>query len=229
MSCVIVSEKPWAHLCVDEVRQKSGEPVQFIAFPKALTVEALAAIQPRYVFFLHWSSYIPAAIYDAFPCVVFHMTDLPFGRGGSPLQNLIARGIYQTKLSALRCVKELDAGPVYLKKDVSLYGSAEEIYIRTTQLATEMILEILQTDPIPQPQEGVPVVFKRRRPEEGNISEFADLSKVFHWIRMLDAEGYPPAFLETGGLRLTFRRAALHDGYVEADVKIYLRGKENEE
>ena len=97
MSCVIVSEKPWAHLCVDEVRRKSGEPVQFIASPEALTVEALAAIQPRYVFFLHWSSYIPAAIYDAFPCVVFHMTDLPFGRGGSPLQNLIARGIYQTK------------------------------------------------------------------------------------------------------------------------------------
>jgi methionyl-tRNA formyltransferase len=44
------------------------------------------------------------------------MTDLPFGRGGSPLQNLISRKIYNTKLSAIRVVKELDAGPVFLKK-----------------------------------------------------------------------------------------------------------------
>jgi len=28
------------------------------------------------------------------------MTDLPFGRGGSPFQNLIARGIYDTKIIA---------------------------------------------------------------------------------------------------------------------------------
>ncbi len=48
-----------------------------------------------------------------FNCVVFHMTDLPFGRGGSPLQNLISRGIYKTKISAIKVVKEIDAGPIY--------------------------------------------------------------------------------------------------------------------
>ncbi len=26
-----------------------------------------------------------------FECVCFHMTDVPYGRGGSPLQNLIIR------------------------------------------------------------------------------------------------------------------------------------------
>jgi methionyl-tRNA formyltransferase len=68
---------------------------------------------PRYVFFAHWSWKIPRAVYEAHECVIFHMTDVPFGRGGSPLQNLISRGIYETKLSALRCVEEMDAGPVY--------------------------------------------------------------------------------------------------------------------
>ena len=45
------------------------------------------------------------------------MTDLPYGRGGSPLQNLIINGHKETMMSALRCVQELDAGPIYLKKN----------------------------------------------------------------------------------------------------------------
>jgi methionyl-tRNA formyltransferase len=62
--------------------------------PGDLAVEMLAALDPRYVFFPHWSHRIDSAIFERFECVIFHMTDLPFGRGGSPLQNLIARGIY---------------------------------------------------------------------------------------------------------------------------------------
>ena len=42
------------------------------------------------------------------------MTDLPFGRGGSPLQNLIVRGYKETMLSAIKCVGEVDAGPIYI-------------------------------------------------------------------------------------------------------------------
>jgi methionyl-tRNA formyltransferase len=37
---------------------------------------------------------------------------------------------------------------------------------------------------------------------------------------MLDAEGYPRAFLEYGGFRLEFSRSALYDGRIVADVKI---------
>jgi len=50
------------------------------------------------------------------------MTDLPFGRGGSPLQNLIVRGFTHTKLSALRVEKGLDTGDIYLKEDLEQYG-----------------------------------------------------------------------------------------------------------
>jgi len=55
------------------------------------------------------------------------MTYMPYGRGGSPLQNLIVRGYRHTKLTALRMVEEFDAGPVYLKEDLCLEGNAEEI------------------------------------------------------------------------------------------------------
>jgi methionyl-tRNA formyltransferase len=37
---------------------------------------------------------------------------------------------------------------------------------------------------------------------------------------MLDAEGYPRAFLEHGGFRYEFNRGVLYDGRIEADVRI---------
>ena len=48
-----------------------------------------------------------------YDCVIFHMTDLPYGRGGSPLQNLIIRGYKKTNVVSNKCVGEVDAGPIY--------------------------------------------------------------------------------------------------------------------
>ena len=47
------------------------------------------------------------------------MTDLPFGRGGSPLQNLIVRGYKSTKLTAIKVQSGIDTGDIYLKKPFS--------------------------------------------------------------------------------------------------------------
>lgn len=188
-----------------------------------LCLDKMRKINPDYIFFPHWSWIIPEAVYLNFECVVFHMTDIPFGRGGSPLQNLIERGIYETKISALKVVKELDAGPIYLKEDLSLHGSAEEIFLRASDKIFEMIEYIVTNQPIPQEQEGDAIVFKRRSPEQSRIPDMKNLTKVFDYIRMLDAEGYPPAFIETEHLRLEFSRASMKSEYILADAKITLR------
>lgn len=148
------------------------------------------------------------------------MTDLPFGRGGSPLQNLIARGIYETKITALRCIKELDAGPVYEKRAPSLWGSAEEIYLRAAEIIKEMVIDLFRENPVPKEQEGNTVIFRRRHPAEGDIGNLVSLSQIFDYIRMLDADGYPPAFLQINRLRMEFSRASLKNGWILADVKI---------
>jgi methionyl-tRNA formyltransferase len=188
-----------------------------------LTAAALAAISPRYVFVAHWSWKIPAAIFENFECIVFHMTDVPFGRGGSPLQNLIVRGIKDTKLAALRCVAELDAGDVYMKCPLSLEGTAEEILARAGALIGEMIRRILQDNPVPVPQAGKVTAFLRRTPQDGDITGLTDLERVYDYIRMLDADGYPRAFLEINDLRLEFSDAHLRRDAVEATVRITRR------
>jgi methionyl-tRNA formyltransferase len=183
-----------------------------------LTTETLDRVKPDFVFFPHWSWLIPRDIHSRFECVVFHMTDLPYGRGGSPLQNLIVRGHRDTLISAIRCVEAVDEGPVYLKRPLSLAGRAEEILDRASDVMEAMIAEIVETRPTPIPQQGDAVRFERRRPEDGNLASVTDLDQAFDWIRMLDAEGYPRAFLDTPHLRLEFSEVRRGDDVIEARV-----------
>ncbi len=187
-----------------------------------LDVAVLARHQPTYVVFPHWSWKIPTEIHSSYECIVFHMTDVPFGRGGSPLQNLIVRGVEQTVLTALRCVDEMDAGPVYLKRPLSTLGSAEEVFVRAAALMEDMLVQIVSEDLKPQPQDGDVVRFERRKPEQSDMRSAASLGQVHDLIRMLDAEGYPHAFIEVGNLRFEFTRAARYSDHVAADVKISL-------
>ena len=228
MVVVIVSNKKWNKSYSVQLQEITGCEVIYLNQQELVTYEHLKQLSPRYIFFPHWSYIIPEKIYKNFECVIFHMTDLPFGRGGSPLQNLISRGIYETKLTALRCVKELDAGPIYLQRDLCLYGNAEKLYLRAAELSYHMMLSILQGNIQPQEQRGKIIAFKRRRPEESNIGGIVSLRQIFDYIRMLDAEGYPKAFIDTGKMHLEFERAALYDGYIKADVKITIKEDTNE-
>ena len=221
-TCVLVSARPWNRKMADTLAARTGCDFALISAPLELTTVNLTALNPKFVFFPHWSHRIDSSVYKQFECVIFHMTDLPYGRGGSPLQNLIARGIYETKISALRCVEEMDAGPIYLKKPFNLHGSAEEIFLRASDVIEDMIVEILEKLPEPMPQEGVPTVFKRRGPEEGDLGTAQSLEQAFDLIRMLDAEGYLNAFLNVGPFKLEFTRASMQTGQVVADVRISL-------
>jgi methionyl-tRNA formyltransferase len=217
---LVAGTRPWNRRVFDEVIVRFPGSWRFIDGTAPLTRDAVAAIAPRYLFFLHWSARVPREVFEDFECVCFHMTDVPYGRGGSPLQNLIARGHRETRLSALRMVEELDAGPVYLKEPLSLEGGAEEIYIRATELSARMIRRIIDEEPVPLPQRGEPTVFRRRAPAESGIPALSSLGALFDFIRMLDARQYPAAFLEHQGFRYEFRRAGLRDGEIEAEVRI---------
>jgi methionyl-tRNA formyltransferase len=228
MGYVIATSRSWNEAMVNGIHSAIKGDVALITSREDLTYEKLITVKPRYIFFPHWSYIIPPEIHDNFECVIFHMTDVPFGRGGSPLQNLISRGIYETKITALKCLSELDAGPVYMKRPFSLYGNAEEIYLRAAKVVSEMIVEIINNEPTPVEQRGDIVVFPRRKQDESNIDRLTELEKVFDHIRMLDAEGYPKAFLETERFRFEFQRPSLKFNKIVADVVITQKRGKNE-
>ncbi len=225
MKCYIVAgSRPWNRLVFDEFLRHLPGQWHFVSSPAELSASLAQVARPRFIFFLHWSSRVPAEYHQQHECVCFHMTDVPYGRGGSPLQNLIIRGHRETKLTALRMVEELDAGPVYAKAPLSLEGSAEEIYLRADRLAVELIRKIVAEEMTPVPQSGVTVVFSRRKPEESLLpADSTELASLHDFIRMLDAEGYPKAFLDHGPFRFEFQRSSLHRGQIRAEVTITRR------
>ena len=222
MNFIILSEKVWNKDLKGRLEAIFPQHSwYYINSRHDFSIEKLKEINPDKVFIPHWSYIIPKAIYEKYECVVFHMTDLPYGRGGSPLQNLIVRGHENTKVSALKVCEELDAGDIYLKHDLNLNGNAEEIFIRVGRVIEDMIIEIIRDNKTAIPQKGIPVLFKRRKPEDSNLQTCHSIKEIYDYIRMLDADGYPKAFIEIEGFRFEFSRAAFKsDNSVVADVKI---------
>lgn len=98
---VILSEKIWNHSLVSSLSQRNNS-INWILIDndKDFNITFLEQNQVTKIFIPHWSYIIPENIYSQYECIVFHMTDLPYGRGGSPLQNLIVRGHTETKITA---------------------------------------------------------------------------------------------------------------------------------
>lgn len=216
---IFASSRTWNRGYFNQISSDVNANWQYVSDNFELE-DALLTREPRYIFFLHWNWIVPESICKAHECVCFHMTDVPYGRGGSPLQNLIIAGHSKTMLTALRMVKEMDAGPVYMKKSLSLDGSAEEVYIRSGKLSLEIIHWMILNDPKPTPQEGEIIAFKRRVPAQSILPHEGNLVNAYDFIRMLDAEGYPNAFLEHGNYKIKFKNAKLGVDGVTAEVEI---------
>tara|TARA_B110000879_G_scaffold209873_1_gene298648 strand:- start:3557 stop:4234 length:678 start_codon:yes stop_codon:yes gene_type:complete len=218
---IILSQKSWNTSLLKDLSLRTDDNWVLISSKDDFNKNNLKKINPDKIFIPHWSYIIPELIFNSYECIVFHMTDLPYGRGGSPLQNLIVRGFKETKISAIKVSKGIDTGDVYLKKDLNLEGTASQIFSRANVIIEKMIKEIIENDLKPTPQRGEVTEFKRRKPEESNLSNLSNLNDMYDYIRMLDANGYPHAFVENENFKFEFRKATFISGQeLEAKVKI---------
>lgn len=221
MRLMLVTDKTWHNSLFDKLNSNLSAEWVRVRDKSKFTYEFCKSYQPDWIFIPHWSHIIPSEIHENFRCVVFHMTDLPYGRGGSPLQNLIALGHKETMISAISVAEEIDAGEVYQKKALSLFGTAEEIFINSAKIIENMIIELVLKEPTPKSQKGEVVKFKRRNSNDSDISKLKTIEDIYDYIRMLDCEGYPKAYLEMNDFKLEFNRASLKaDKSIIADVRI---------
>lgn len=230
MNIIIATIKTWNIEKAKKYRKEtSNHNIKVITEDQELTFENVSKFKPDYIFFPHWSKKIESKIFNNYECIVFHMTDLPYGRGGSPLQNLIERGREDTQISAIKVEEGLDSGDIYLKHPLNLNGSAEEIFIRASKIIfNEMIPEILKENLTPKKQVGKVVKFQRRKPYQSELKKDFSLKQIYNYIRMLDAEGYPEAFIDFDNVKLKFKNANLKHNKIEADVEIIRKEKEDE-
>ena len=203
-------------------KENNNKNIFYISSEKNLTIEKLEKINPRYIFVPHWNKKNKKNIWSRWDTIIFHMTDLPYGRGGSPLQNLIINKKKSTFLTSLKCNDQIDAGPIYLKSNFALTGSAREIFKKVDQLIKFQITEIINKEIVPKEQEGEPTYFKRRTPSESNLAlcQSNNLDDWYDFIRMLDADGYPNSYIELNNMKILFSDAEILNKKILAKVEI---------
>ena len=167
-----------------------------------------------FIFFPHYSKVISEVFLERSYCIGFHTGDLPGDRGGSPIHHKILRSEYNTFVSAIKLVNEIDAGDVLCNEPISLeHGSIEEILKNISKVIARMTRLILTEKLAPRPQIGSPFTSKRLTPQESELDlATLDVRGIYDRIRMLDGLDYAPAHIKVGPHKLVLSNAQLRDG-----------------
>ena len=174
------------------------------------------------IFFPHYSMLIPEDIFSNFNCVGFHIGNLPEDRGGSPIQNKILLGEYQTFVNAFKIDSRLDGGPIYDKQPVNLSeGNIIELLENVAEKIAVIILRIITTEIVPLEQPNNQTRFIRLSKDDVKIDlEANSLREIYDRIRMVDGLDYPRAQLISYGKIVELYDAKLNSGELIFKCKV---------
>lgn len=212
MRVIICCSRSWFQL---SSKISNTHEVKFFSCEEELSVESINNFRPDYIFFPHWNWVVEREIHEQFNCIVFHTAPLPYGRGGSPIQNLIMEGLKESPVCAIKMTAKLDSGPIYASSNISLGGTLNSIFSRINDAINDLIVDIIVENPHPAEQEGEPYVFKRLTNSDNEIATGLKLEEVYDRIRMVDHTDYPNAFIMYGDLKIEFSDAVLKGEMME--------------
>lgn len=135
--------------------------------------------------------------------LVIHESDLPKGRGWSPLTWQVLEGAGRIPVTLLEAVEEVDAGPIYMQGWLKLDGHELIDELRaeqaraTFELCSNFVLKYPEILHHARPQSGEPSWYPRRTPADSQIDPDKPLIDQFNLLRVVDNAGYP-AFFRVG-------------------------------
>ncbi len=217
MKLIICDSKGWYEI---NSQLKKNNEILIISKKEELNYSLIKNFNPKYIFFVHWNWIVEEKIFSNYECILFHTSPLPYGRGGSPIQNLIIKGFNKSPVCALKMIKELDAGPIYSKIEISLEGTLNEIFKRLNVAINNLIKIITLNKIIPISQEGDTYLFKRISEEKNEIPKNSNLKKIYDRIRMIDHKSYPNAYIKYGEMKFEFFNVKLKKDFLHVDCKI---------
>tara|TARA_B100000780_G_C21070101_1_gene430543 strand:+ start:252 stop:914 length:663 start_codon:yes stop_codon:yes gene_type:complete len=216
MSYIIITKKFWHKLNFKKLDKR-------FVVQNALNLRVIKKINPKIIFFIHWSKIIPDTIYKKHLCIQFHTSELPKFRGGSPIQNQIINNIKNTKITAFKINSIIDGGEICLKKNIELSGSAQKIYIDIEKKVIQMIHQIVKKKKLKfTKQYGKSSYYKRRKPEDSkmNLDKHKSINDLYNLIRCTDADNYPKAYLSFKNFMVELFDAKLKSKNLYAKIKI---------
>ena len=142
--------------------------------------------------------------------IVVHASELPKGKGMSPLTWQILEGKNRIPITLFEAVEAIDAGPVYIIEYVDFIGN--ELLHEMQNSVGVKIMEMCETflNDWPQilsngiAQNGDPSFYKKRTPGDSRLDPQKSLSEQFNLLRVVDNDRYP-AFFEWNGRRYNLK------------------------
>lgn len=136
--------------------------------------------------------------------IVIHPSDLPKGKGFSPLAWQILEGENSIPIVLFEAVEEVDAGVIYYKDILEFQGNELNDDIKDAQgrKTVELVLRFLESYPdVPGiEQSGKGTVYPRRTTTDSELDIDKSIKDQFNLLRVVDNEKYP-AFFELNGYK----------------------------
>ena len=157
-----------------------------------------------FLFLVSCTRIIGKEIRDRFKHVlVIHESDLPKGRGWSPLAWQVLEGKTRIVISLLEAADRVDSGRIWAKFTLNLEGHelAHEIAKKAAIVKTTLIDLALNAEPKPFEQVGAATYYPRRTPEDSRLDPFRSIADQFDLLRVCEPRF--PAFFDYRGHRYT--------------------------
>ena len=138
--------------------------------------------------------------------LVVHESDLPKGRGFSPMTWQILKGATTIPVCLLEARDDVDVGPVIYRDTINLVGN--ETYTEWRHLQSEKTLELCRrfldeaSPPRGSEQRGEPTAYPRRTPCDSRLDPDRTIAEQFDLLRVADPDVYP-AYFYCRGRRFT--------------------------
>lgn len=160
-----------------------------------------------FCFCLSYGKLIPPTIRQQFKhALVVHESDLPLGKGWSPLTWQILEGKNRIPITLFEAADDVDSGPIYAQRWIEFEGYELVDELREGQArATKEICQWF-VDHYPESiseakkQQGRESFYTRRRPMDSELDPNKTIAEQFNLLRVADNLRYP-AFFEINGRR----------------------------
>lgn len=129
--------------------------------------------------------------------IVVHESDLPKGKGWSPVAWEILNGHNEITLSLFEAVEKVDSGKIYIKGKINFNGDEllPEIREKVATKTIEMAIKYIQQYPmIGQEQYGVETFYRRRTPDDSELDINKSIDEQFNLMRIADNDKFPLFF-----------------------------------
>jgi methionyl-tRNA formyltransferase len=134
--------------------------------------------------------------------IVVHESDLPKGKGWSPITWQILEGKNLIPITLFEAIEEVDAGNVYIRDEIRLDGTelVEEIRQKLGEKTIAMCISFVKNMHIleSKKQEGESTFYQRRRPEDSELDISKTIDEQFNLLRTVDNDRYPAFFIKNG-------------------------------